>query len=288
MSLRADLPDQYVNVNGMNVRYIEKGSGHPLVCFHGLGVGLSADQFLVNVDAFSKFAHVYAFDMPPWGLSDYSPNGYSFPFWAETARGFCDALNLDQVDVVGQSVGGWFAALYASEYPDRVRRVILVGAAGLNPAPPRAAGEVRLPDRDQLRASLYSEWREFHPITDEMVDEQVRRMERPGRAEQYGLAQQVIFDTPTREKYSLRQRLPSMQHPLLAAWGDNPRAIRLQYGIEAARLAPNGRLLITFGGDHSAMGFTAKEFEAAATTFLTAEEIKPVDAQDKVEVVSGS
>jgi hypothetical protein len=47
-------------------------------------------------------------------------------------------------------------------------------------------------------------------------------------------------------------------------------------------------LLITFGGDHSAMGFTAKEFEAAATTFLTAEEIKPVDAQDKVEVVSGS
>lgn len=291
MSLRSDLQDQFVTVNGLNIRYIEKGSGIPLLCFHGLNVGLSADQFLVNIDAFSKFAHVYAFDMPPWGLSDYSPDGYSFQFWIDTAKGFCDALNLQQVDVVGQSVGGWFAALFASAYPDRVRRIIMVGSAGLNLAPPRMAanaGEVKLPDRDQLKASLYNEWREFHPITDEMVDEQVQRMARSGRAEEYGKAQQIIFDPQVRADYSLRERLPDMQHPLLAAWGDNPNAIRLQYGIEAAALAPNGRLLVTFGGDHSAMGYTAKEFEAAATSFLTSEEIKPVDPRDKLIVTPAS
>lgn len=277
MSLRADLPDKFVKANGLNIRYIEKGAGRPLLCFHGLGIALSGDQYLVNIDAFSKIAHVYALDMPGWGLSDYAPNGYSFPFWVETVKGFCDALHLDQVDVMGQSMGGWFAALYASYYPQRVRRIIMVGAAGLNPAAPRAAGEVKLPDREQLRANLYNEWRQFHPITDAMVDEQLKRIQRPGRAEQYGLIQQVVFDPKLREEYSLRQRLPNMQHPLLAAWADDPRAIALRYGLEAFKLAPNGRLLVTFGGDHSAMGYTATEFQAAALAFLTAETIKPVD-----------
>lgn len=275
MSLRPDIADHYVTVNGLKVRYIEKGTGTPLLCLHGLGPALSADQYLVAIDDFSKFARVVAMDMPGWGLSDMPASGYSFKFWMDTVKSFCDALHLQQVDVMGQSMGGWFATLYAYENPERVRRVVLIGNAGLNPPAVAQPGQpLTLPDRDALRANLYNEWRQFHPITDAMVDEQVRRMGTPPNRGQVGQQIRDYIMTPAnREAASLRTRLPAMKQPILVVWGDNPTAIGLQWGIEAFNLAPNARLMVTHGGNHSAMGYTYDQFLPAAKAFLTAAEI---------------
>ena len=70
-------------------------------------------------------------------------------------------------------------------------------------------------------------------------------------------------------------KLPKMQHPILVCWGDDAPGIRLQYGIEAFQLAANGRLVVTYGGDHSAMGFNAREVESQIVAFLTDKEVKP-------------
>ena len=278
MSLRADLEDKYVEVDGRSIRYIEKGSGRPLVCIHSTGISLSADQWLVSIDALSASAHVYALDMPGWGLSDYAGEGYSFPVWTNTIRGFCDALGLEQVDVAGQALGAWFATLFASEHPELVRRVILVSLAGLSPPPRGVAGgaQFHLPDREQLRHALWMEWTRFVPITDTVLDEQERRMQRPGRVEQFTAIRAYLNDPAVREEFSPRHRLPTMEMPVLIAWGDDSPALKVEYGFEAFNLAPNPRLLVTYGGDHNPMGFNAREFEAAAIAFLTAEEVKPV------------
>ena len=275
MSLRADLEDKFVSANGYNIRYIEKGSGHPLICIHGLGAALSGDQWLVNIDALSSVSHVYCPDMPGWGLSDLPTSGYSFPMLVDTIKEFCDALGLEKVDVAGQSLGGWLAALYAYYYPDRVRRVIIVGNAGLNPAPAGIAQPFQLMDRDQLRNSLYREWTSFVPITEEQIDELERRMNRPGRQDAYEALRAAVLDETARETYSLRDKLPDMMHPILVCWGDNAPGIRLQYGIEAFNLAPNGRLVVTYGGDHSAMGYNAPEISSQAVLFLSDKEVKP-------------
>ena len=278
MSLRAGLEDKYVTVNGRSIRYIEKGSGRPLVCIHSTGISLSADQWLVSIDALSVSSHVYALDMPGWGLSDYPGQGYSFPMWTSTIKGFCDALGLEQVDVAGQALGAWFATLFASEYPGLVRRVILVSLAGLGP-PPRgvaSGAQFQLPDREQLRHALWMEWTGFVPITGAILDEQERRMQRPGRVEQFTAIRSYLNDPAVREEFSPRRRLPAMQMPVLVAWGDDSPSLRVDQAFEAFNLLPNPRLLVTYGGDHNPMGFNAPEFQAAATAFLTAEEIKPV------------
>ena len=275
MALRSDLEDKYVTANGYSIRYIEKGSGRPLVCIHGLGAALSGDQWLVNIDALSTVAHVHCPDMPGWGLSDLPDSGYSFPMLVETVRGFCDALGLEEVDVAGQSLGGWIAALYAYYHPERVRRVILIGNAGLNPAPAGIAQPFQLMNRDQLRNTLDREWTTFVPITEDQIDELERRMNRPGRLAAYEALRAAVLDEGAREAYSLRDKLPGMQHPVLVCWGDDAPGIRLQYGLEAFNLAPNGRLVVTYGGDHSAMGFNAREVESQAIAFLTDPEVKP-------------
>lgn len=275
MALRGDLEDKYAQANGYRIRYIDKGSGPPLVCLHGLGAALSGDQWLVTIDALSSVAHVYCPDMPGYGLSDLPPDGYSFDMFVETVKGFCDALGLDQVDVTGQSMGGWTAALYAYYHPERVRRVILIGNAGLNPPLPGAGRPFELMDRAQLRNSLNREWTNFVSITETQIDELERRMQRPGRHEAYRALAAVIQDDANRQKYSLRDKLPLMQQPILVVWGDNAPGIGLQYGIEAFQLAPNGHLVVTLGGDHNAMAFTPREFESQAIAFLTEPEVKP-------------
>ena len=275
MGLRSDLEDHYVTANGYNIRYIERGSGRPLVCIHGVALPISADQWTVAIDSMAEHAHVYALDLPGWGLSDMPADGYSFPMWVETIRDFCDQLGLDEIDIVGQSLGGWTAALFAHTYPRRVRRLILVGAAGLNPAlASMAGGELVLPEREALRYHLWREWTDYEPITDEQVEELYRRSRLPGRKEAFQAIQRYVADEDVRDQYSLRRFLPAMQLPILVCWGDDNSGIRVRYGIEAFWLAPNARLSITYGGDHSAMGFAPREFERAVWGFLTTEELK--------------
>ncbi len=275
MALRDDLEDKYVTANGQRMRYIEKGSGQPLVCIHGLSAALSGDQWLITIDALSKVAHVYCLDMPGYGLSDLPADGYSYDGFIESVKGFCDALGLDQVDITGQSMGGWIAALYAHAYPERVRRLVMIGNAGLNPPLASAGAPFELMTRDQLINSLNREWTTFVPWTDAQLDELERRMQRPGRLEAFRALTAVIQDPESREKFSLRSRLPEMSMPILVVWGDDAPGIRLQYGIEAFELAPNGRLAIIYGGNHNAMAFGPREVEAQMIAFLTAEEVKP-------------
>ena len=279
MALRADLEDKFVKANGYDIRYIEKGEGFPLICLHGLNNQMSGDQWIVNIDALSKVARVIAPDLPGWGLSSLPADGVSFENFVETIRAFCDALGLDQVDITGQSMGGWFAALYAYYHPERVRRVVLCGNAGLNPSPPNQNTTFAVPDRERIRASLVREWGPAVPnveVTDAMVDEQERRMNMPGRKEAVEAMLHVVHNQDLRAKYSLRDKLPQMQHPILVVWGDNASGIPLQYGIEAFQLAPNARLAVIHGGDHSPMGCTPREFESQAVRFLTAPEVAAI------------
>jgi pimeloyl-ACP methyl ester carboxylesterase len=276
MALRPDLEDKYVKANGFDIRYIEKGEGPPLICLHGLNAQISGDQWIVNIDALSKVARVICPDLPGWGLSSLPPEGCSYEGFIETIREFCDALGLDVVDIAGQSMGGWLAALYPYRYPERVRRLILVGNAGLNPSPPNVAQTFEVPDRDRVRASLVREWGANVEITEAMLDEQERRMQLPGRKQSNEAVLHAVHDPALREKWGLRDKLPGMQLPVLVVWGDDAAGIPLTYGFEAFRLAPNGRLAVIHGGNHSPMGLTPREFESQAIRFLTAPEVPAV------------
>jgi pimeloyl-ACP methyl ester carboxylesterase len=276
MALRPDLEDRYVKANGHEIRYIEKGEGRPLICLHGLNGQLSGDQWIVNIDALSTAARVICPDLPGWGLSSLPPEGCTFDDFVETIRSFSDALDLGVVDITGQSMGGWLAALYAYTYPERVRRVVLVGNAGLNPSPPGLSQIFNVPDRDAIRASMVREWGHNVEINEAMIDEQERRMRREGRKESYEAVLHQIHDPANRQQNSLRDKLPVMQHPVLVVWGDDAAGIGLTHGFEAFRLAPNGRLAVIHGGNHSPMGLTPREFESQTIRFLTEPEVAAV------------
>lgn len=278
MSLRVDLEDKYVTTaNGHRLRYLEKGSGNPLILVHGLGITMSADQWINNIDALSKVAHVYAVDLPGWGYSPLPAEGYSFEMWAETLSGFCSALGLSNVDVLGQSLGGWISCYFAYAHPELVRRVILCVNAGLNPAVRGLTGDFTMPDRDGVRTNSKNLWRGDVDVTDELVEEIYRRLQFDGRESAFRAIREYVGNQKTRDDYSPRNLLPSMKMPVLMLWGDSATPISLKYGLEQYHLAPLGRLAVIFNGGENPQGHAPREFEAAAVPFLAAETIEPLD-----------
>ena len=100
--------ERYVDVDGIRTRYFEKGSGEPLVLFHGgnFGSNDAADCSLdwgLNFDALSQWFHVYAVDKLGQGMTDNprSDDDYTMAAVVRHALAFLETLKLGNVHLGG-------------------------------------------------------------------------------------------------------------------------------------------------------------------------------------------
>jgi pimeloyl-ACP methyl ester carboxylesterase len=119
-----------VVVFGIRLRYLHQPcvaaapGGPPLVLLHGL-LGYSF-CWRRNLAALSRYAEVYAPDLPGMGFSDRPRDFYpTAPEFARIGVGFCDALGLTSFDLGGTSHGAAVAMLMAAQARTRVRRLVL-------------------------------------------------------------------------------------------------------------------------------------------------------------------
>jgi 2-hydroxymuconate-semialdehyde hydrolase len=104
-----------------------------VLLIHGSGPGVSAwANWRLVMPVLAKERRVIAPDMAGFGFTD-RPEGavYSMDNWVKQAVGLMDALGLPQVDLVGNSFGGALSLALAIRHPQRVRRLVLMGAAGV-------------------------------------------------------------------------------------------------------------------------------------------------------------
>ena len=119
--------------NGITTNYHVAGEGPPVILVHGSGPGVSAwANWRLNIGALAERNTVYALDMVGFGFTE-RPEGidYSLTTWREHAIGFADALGLDRFSLVGNSFGGALALSVATTVPDRVHKLVLMGAVGV-------------------------------------------------------------------------------------------------------------------------------------------------------------
>ncbi|MEJ2439584.1 MAG: alpha/beta hydrolase [Gammaproteobacteria bacterium] len=113
------------------VRLLQAGRQHDSVIVLVHGLNASADVWQPFIPALSKYFHVLAFDLPGFGESSkgnklYSPDNYVTFMHKLFAR-----LNIKRVILAGHSLGGNIALRYAATYPQQVRRLVLIDAAGI-------------------------------------------------------------------------------------------------------------------------------------------------------------
>ncbi|MFF2407051.1 alpha/beta fold hydrolase [Streptomyces sp. NPDC058092] len=113
-----------VDVAGVRLAYQVSGppDAPPLLLLHALGE--DAADWDVVAPVFAGGWRVYALDLRGHGRSDW-PGEYSLQLMRDDVLGFLDALALGRVDLIGHSMGGIVAYLFAEEHPQRVGRLVL-------------------------------------------------------------------------------------------------------------------------------------------------------------------
>jgi pimeloyl-ACP methyl ester carboxylesterase len=122
-----------VQAGGIRTNVHDVGEGAPVVLIHGSGPGVTAwANWRTVIPALSTHRRVVAPDMVGFGFTERpSDIAYGREAWVAHLVDLLDAMELDRVDLVGNSFGGALSLAFAIRFPQRVRRLILMGAAGV-------------------------------------------------------------------------------------------------------------------------------------------------------------
>ncbi len=122
---------KYVSVNNVKLYYETYGSGEPLLLLHGNGQSISA--FINQVDVFKKQFKVIIVDCRGRGNSTFDYNQeLTYTLEAQDIKLFLDKINIDKAHVLGWSDGGIIGLIMAIKYPEKVDKLIAIGA-NINP-----------------------------------------------------------------------------------------------------------------------------------------------------------
>ena len=126
---------KFVHTDGPveKIHYFEIGIGEPLIFLHG--GGSHSSEWIPILKHLSKYFHCLVVDRPGCGLSDHiNYRGLDYQGSAIDFIGsFMDALGLEKSRLIANSMGGYFSICFAMEYPERVEKMLLIGApAGMN------------------------------------------------------------------------------------------------------------------------------------------------------------
>lgn len=122
-----------IDVNGIATNYHDVGEGDPVLLIHGSGPGVSAwANWRPVLPVLAQDHRVIAPDVLGFGYTE-RPEGvtYDMATWTDHLVGLLDALGLERVAIVGNSFGGALALNTAIHHPDRVSRLVLMGAVGV-------------------------------------------------------------------------------------------------------------------------------------------------------------
>jgi len=118
-----------IKVRNIHIAVIDEGSSdNVLLLIHGLGS--NAKGWIKNIPALSKHFRVIAVDLPGYGKSDKGYYQFSMKFYAQVLTELLTQLHIDQATFIGHSMGGQIAMTTALEYPDRVKKLVLISTAG--------------------------------------------------------------------------------------------------------------------------------------------------------------
>ena len=128
------IEERWVTTDGANTRYLEVGSGPPVIMLHGVQTYLSADIF---TDVMGPIAdggfRVIAYDQPGYGLSDHPPD-YTLSYRLAFVTRLMDALGIESAALVGHAQAGGMVLRLALREPERVTAVVSV--CNFTSAPP--------------------------------------------------------------------------------------------------------------------------------------------------------
>ena len=163
------LPElRFTTFFGRKIRYYDIGSGPTLVLVHGLGG--DADQWAYCLEGLSAKHRILALDLLGFGRSDKPNISYRIAGFVEVLQGFLQALGIGRASLLGHSLGGWIVAASALRFPDKVDKLVLNDAAGLDSGAIKPPVDLNISTHAHMREMLESMFYNKSMVTGELVD----------------------------------------------------------------------------------------------------------------------
>lgn len=265
-----------VRTGAFNTNVHDLGSsapGQPPVLFvHGSGPGVSAwANWRLALPVIGQQRRVIAPDMVGFGYTD-RPVGiaYTMDTWVQQALDLMDALEVPQVDLVGNSFGGALSLALAIRAPQRVRRLVLMGSVGVPFAitPGLDAVWGYQPSLAQMKGLLDIFAYSRALVTDELAQLRYEASIRPGFQESFA----AMFPAP-RQRWvdsmvSSEADIRALPHETLIMHGREDEVIPLQNSLTLSQWIPNSQLHVFGHCGHWTQIEHAARFARLVTDFL--------------------
>lgn len=252
--------------------YHDVGSGSPVLLIHGSGPGVSAwANWRLLLQRSDSDLRLVAPDMAGFGYSETTREvPYTRETWLNQTISFLDALELEQVHVVGNSFGGSMALALAIAHPERVNRMVLMGSvgvpfkltAGLDAVwgyEPSIANMKRLLD-------IFAYSREL--VTDELAELRYKASIRPGIQEAFS----SMFPAPRQRWVDAmahsEEQIRALTHPTLLIHGRDDEVIPLSTSLTLLEWLDNSQLHVFGRCGHWTQIEHAEAFARLVTSFL--------------------
>jgi len=259
-----------------HTNYHDVGAGFPLLMLHGSGPGVSAWANWNKLFPLLSNGHrILAPDLVGFGYTD-RPEGtvYNLDAWIQQTLDFMDALKIDQADIIGNSFGGAIALAMAIKYPDRVRKLVLMGSMGVTF--PLSYGLDRVWGYTPSLANMQELIGIFAYSRDKMPPELAQgRYEgsiQPGFQESFS----SMFPAPRQNGVEAMAQyeiyLRQVRHQTLIVHGREDRVIPIETSLKLIQLLENAQLHVFGKCGHWTQIERTKDFAVLVENFLETEQ----------------
>jgi len=243
-------------------RYIEVGEGTPIIVLHGLMGGLS------NFDAVTSYFSNKGYkvlipELPIYSMSLLKTNVKSF---AKYLHDFIEYKGLNDVILLGNSLGGHIGLYHTKLYPKKVKALIITGSSGLYESA-MGGGYTKRGDYEVIKKKAQDVFYDPAVATKEIVDEVYEVVnDRNKLIRTLAIAKSAI-------RHNMAKDLPKMTTPTCIIWGRNDNVTPPEVAVDFDKLLPDSDLFWIDKCGHAAMMETPTEFNTILHNWLTARNI---------------
>jgi pimeloyl-ACP methyl ester carboxylesterase len=245
--------EEHIDVNGIDTAVFSAGEGEPLLFIHGGGTVTGFDSLL----PLAERSRLIVPHTPGFGASADDAGVDSVHDYVLHYLDLLDALDLQEVSVVGHSLGGYIACMLAAVQGERFRRIVLVAPFGLLVREHPTIDLFSVPD-EEILGVLANDMTVFEghvsmPPTPEFLAERYR--------ETTSLAR-IIWGRPYDTKLS--KWLHRVTTPTLLLWGDQDRVVPVGQAPVWEELLPDAKLTVIPGVGHLVFDESREAVDAVA------------------------
>ena len=271
-----DIASARVAHDVFDTHYLEAGGGRPVLLIHGSGPGVSGRanwQGLMRSPVRER-NRLLAPDVLGFGDTRATAGtDLSHDNRVRHLVGFLDAVGLDTVDVVGNSMGGALALALASRHPERIRRMVLMGSVGIRfpitPGLDKVWGYTPSPDNMREIMGLFAYDQAL--ITEELITLRYEASAVPDVQQRYAEA----FAAPRQRHLDAmalsEDELAQIRTPTLLVHGRDDQIIPLEAtSLRLLRLLPTADLVVFSRCGHWTQIERAQDFQRQVDGFFAA------------------